>query len=413
MSISALLERTQTKFSTKVGAKLQLAAEPVHRPHVLGICIAAHGEGELLGKTYQNIAGNIQKLRSALRASEQPAIVIAIGLDCAGDPTVQANANAVSFLSEAIQGLPEPSCRTVFSLSYGDVALTRNWLNEYVIKLGAECVVNYDGDDLYPADELYRLYATWLERQQHEIRPEAIIVPEYMFELRDGAPVEKSFSAMQRYRSSTDDRLSLTWLYDTNLWQSHMLVDSRILRYVKYRPREDSFKAVGYTFLLDAVGLGYDVIVAPGAIRVRRIKREGSLSRAETFSTRVLAPNYAFKPRVFVELRHSLETGYVDPDKVTLCQDVTNGSEKIAWELQPLSAIEPEIPETLSVQQVELTPVKPSPMHLPSRVYMDICLRHVYGMEVDLRNYHLSAQNFSELVTRIRLNWENPNIVRF
>ena len=280
----------------------------------IALNITLHNEGDLLYKTFQSIALNVKALKE-----EYPKLKVQanVSLDCPDDYTKQFFAKSKHFLAKVVDELRH------YTVNFADPALSRNYLIDKALASKVEYIQTYDGDDLFSTKYLLRMY----QRAEEAGKP-VVVEPEFMLDMDEWSGLCRT-DVIRKFLASNDPHQSITSMYATNLYQSHIFVSSSIFQKIKYTANGGRYRYEDYHILLEMIAGGYDILVAPGTVKIYRRKLAGSvLSEHNANNQLCLAPSQFFIPAVFRSLNHHSVNELNELSKQLDTPVVTNGQ----WE---------------------------------------------------------------------------------
>ena len=254
----------------------------------IAININLHTEGDLIYKTFRSIIANIDYL---LKKQNNVSVVVNILLDKADALTKEYVDKYNNLFTKRLITL------NTYEENFGDLSLSRNFLIDKAISQNAKFIQIYDGDDLFTENSLFCAYSL----AKKSSRP-AAYVPKFVIDMDEWAGLV--YSGVNECLSTNDPRQILTNLYSRNLYQSQMLVDSRIFKKLRYKPHYPYYHFEDYCMVMDIVAEKYNIIAVPDTAILYRRKNNGSLLSATISSNRCLAPTKFFEPTVFRELSY-------------------------------------------------------------------------------------------------------------
>ena len=256
----------------------------------IALNITLHHEGDLLYKTFQSVALNVKALKEEYPRLKVQANIL---LDYPDDYTKQFFAKSKHFLAEVVDELRH------YTVDFADPALSRNYLIDKALASKVKYIQIYDGDDLFSIKYLLRMY-----QKAIEVDKPAVIIPEFMLYMNEWGGLCWS-DTIRKFLSSDDSYQSITGMYATNLYQSQIFVSSSIFEEIKYVANQKSYRYEDYHILLEVAANNYDILVAPGTMRIYRRKlAESVLSEHDANHQLCLAPSRFFSPSVFHSLSH-------------------------------------------------------------------------------------------------------------
>ena len=279
----------------------------------IALNITLHNEGDLLYKTFQSVALNVNALKE-----EYPKLKVQanVSLDCPDDYTKQFFTKSKHFLADVVDELRH------YIVNFADPALSRNYLIDKALASKVKYIQTYDGDDLFSTKYLLRMY----QRAEEAGKP-VVVEPEFMLDMDEWSGLCRT-DVIRKFLASNDPHQSITSMYATNLYQSHIFVSS-IFQKIKYTANGGRYRYEDYHILLEMIASGYDILVAPGTVEIYRRKLADSvLSEHNANHQLCLAPSRFFTPAVFRSLNHRSVNELNEPSKQLDTPVVTSGQWK-------------------------------------------------------------------------------------